>query len=269
MRDQLLNKGDYHVERWRLQGEVPLVIWSKNNLKKKPAIIFHHGYGGFKEQFIWWASTLAEAGFLVALPDAYHHGECLDPNFGVSNQENFPREFLVDTITTVQRDKLVISFLKQRKDIQEENIGIAGASMGGIIALASIPLYKEIKTAVVITGAAEWETLLRKTNLFDLFGWKKDLENQVNQNLRELLEKYEPVRHLPKYPPTPILFFHGTNDKMIPISCVENFYEKIKSLYPSGRIKFNKLSGFNHATIGSYKNLISETIDWFKEFLSL
>lgn len=267
-KDQLLNKGDYHVERWRLRGEVPVMIWTKGDSKKKPAIIFHHGYGASKEQFTWWAATLADAGFLIALPDAYHHGECWDPNFQASNQENYPRECLVDVTATAERDRLVINLLKQREDVKKESIGIAGASMGGFISLAAIPLHKEIKAAMVVAGAAEWETFFRETNLFDLSGWKKDLRNQIDKKVQELLEKYEPIRHLNKYPPTSILFFHGAEDKMVPINCVEKFYEKIKSLYPPEKIRFKKLSGFDHSNILLYEHLIPETIDWFRKFLA-
>lgn len=268
MEDQLLVKGEYHIEKWRLQGEIPLIIWSKNNLKKKPAVILHHGYTGSKEQLIGWALPFAEAGFLIALPDAYHHGECRDPNFEANNQENFPKELLINVTTTAEKDKLVIDFLKKREDVQKENIGIAGGSMGGLISLAAIVLHEEIRAAVIIAGAAEWETLIEETYLFDLFGWKKDLKNQIGERERELLKKYEPIRYLDEYPPTPILFFNGAEDKIVPVNCIEKFYEKIKPFYPSEKIKFKKLSGLNHFTLNSYEYLIPETVDWFKKFCS-
>ncbi len=266
-KDQLLGKGEYFIEKWRLQGEIPLMIWSKNNSKKKPVVILHHGYGGSKEQLVWLASPLAEAGFLVALPDAYHHGECRDPNFEVNNQKNFPRELLVNVITTAEKDKRIINFLKEREDVQKESIGISGLSMGGHISLAAILLHKEIKAAVIMAGAAEWETLLRESTFLDLFGWKKDLRNQIGERERELLKKYEPIRYLNKYSPTPILFFHGAEDKIVPVNCIENFYEKIKPFYPPEKIELKKLSGLNHFTLGSYKYLIPETVGWFKKFL--
>ncbi len=268
-KDQLLGKGDYHIEKWRLQGEIPLIIWAKSTLKKKPVVIFHHGYGASKEQLVGWAPPLAEAGFLVVLPDAHHHGESRDPEFGAfeaSNRENFPRESLIDMAATIEKDKFIINFLKKREDVQKENIGIAGNSMGGHISLAAIPLYKEIKAAVIIAGAAEWETLIKETNLFDLTGWKRDLENQIGKKERELLRKYEPIRYLNRYPPIPILFLHGAEDKIVPINCIEKFYKKIRPFYPPGRIKFKKLPGLNHSTLGSYKYLVPDTIDWLKRF---
>ncbi len=268
-KDQLLGKVDYHIEKWRLQGEIPLIIWAKNNLEKKPVVIFHHGYTASKEQLIGWAPPLAEAGFLVVLPDAYHHGECRDPNFEVNNQENLPREFFVNITTTAEKDKLIINFLRKREDVQEESIAIAGISMGGFISLVAIALHKEIRAAVIIAGAAQWEAFLKETNAFDLSGYKKDLRNQIDKEVQELFEKYEPIRYLNRYPPIPILFLHGAEDKIVPVSCIEKFYEKIRPFYPPGRIKFKKLPGLNHSTLGSYEYLIPDTVDWFKKFLIL
>ena len=77
-----LARRTYEVTSWQVDGPVepiPVLLYERTDLPgPKPAVVYYHGVVQSKEAYLDthpMARRLADAGFVVALPDAPGHGE--------------------------------------------------------------------------------------------------------------------------------------------------------------------------------------------------
>lgn len=112
------------------EGELDIAGWfvaPQNNA----TIILLHGYGGNRTGSIWYAEVLTEAGYGVLMYDERASGE----------SEGQYRSFGWEDAADVDA---ALVYLENRSDVDLTNIGIAGCSMGGQIALQGAAYYPQI-----------------------------------------------------------------------------------------------------------------------------
>jgi dienelactone hydrolase len=126
----------------------------------RPVVVFLHGTGSRKEEFLALMRTFADRGFATAAIDARHHGSRIAPKYGPGNAQYFAalldtyrtgkgRPYLYDTVWDVMR---LIDYLETRGDVDSKRIGIAGISKGGTEAYLAAAVDPRIAAAVPIIG---------------------------------------------------------------------------------------------------------------------
>ena len=127
-------------------------------------VLFYHGFGGTKERPEAYLAALAEAGFLAVSLDAVGHGERRFPDFeAIFDHERWDARFeevethflklLDDTAAEVPA---IIDDLLARGWARADRIGVAGRSLGGNIAFASVLADSRVRAAVSVVGSPEW-----------------------------------------------------------------------------------------------------------------
>ncbi|MEH7013874.1 alpha/beta fold hydrolase, partial [Neobacillus niacini] len=142
------------VEKSFLNNIPFLHIVNKNVQQKKlPLVIFTHGFTSAKEHNLHYAYLLAEKGFRVILPEAMYHGE---REQGLTEKDLYSHfwEIVIKTIHELNDFK---EYYVNEGLVDQEQIGLAGTSMGGIVTLGALTKYKWVKAAVSLMGMPAYE----------------------------------------------------------------------------------------------------------------
>lgn len=231
--------------------------------EKLPLVIFVHGFTSAKEHNLHYAYLLAERGFRVLLPEALYHGERGE---GLSQGELNLRfwDIVINQIheLKVLKDDLVIKGLAD-----QDRVGIAGTSMGGIVTLGAMTQYPWIKAAVSLMGSPYYEKFSRyQIDEMRRLGIVIPLsDEEVSQKITGLKE-FDLSLQPEKLDGRPLLFWHGKRDEVVPYQYTRHFYEEIKPLY-KGREEHLKFISDSHAGHKVSREGLLETVHWFSEHL--
>ena len=192
-----------------------------------------HGFGSSPEKINWLAGPLRSLGF-----------EVLTPSY---------RDF---------EDGL--NKLNELLKSGEQAI-VAGHSMGGTIALLAASTMSGITCAISVSGPTDrlaqvrWlseggpGSIRRRT-------YEELLRIDSKQVTEEFLRRTSPINYLrPGLPP--ILLIHGTNDELVKIDQVVNYYERARSL--GNIIELVRIEGMPHTPRGKDIKVIANVIEKF------
>src|SRR6516164_2567376 len=163
-RDKLLLTG------WDPDEPVPAYVYYKKGNKGMPVVIFLHGMGGSKEQYVERMREWAGKGLFVVAIDAHLHGERKVP--GIFPQGKSLGSLGTDyniwvhqsAISHTARDvSRIIDALSARSDVDLSRIGVAGISMGSSTCM--VLAWKEPRISVVVgmIGAVDFWWDMTKT----------------------------------------------------------------------------------------------------------
>lgn len=160
-----LDAGGYRAERFSFASEagerVPGLFLKRASANdRRPVVIFLHGTGSRKEEFLALMRTFADRGLATVAIDARHHGSRIAPNSGSGNAQYYAamldayrtgkgRPYLYDTVWDVMR---LVDYLETRSDVDAKRIGVMGVSKGGTEAYLAAAVDPRIAVAVPIIG---------------------------------------------------------------------------------------------------------------------
>jgi len=132
--------------------------------------------------------------------------------YGKSYAHLDDKELRLDAVRDVVA---AVDWLRRRKDVIPDRVGIMGQSYGGFMTLASICFHPDLWAAAVdIVGIADFVTFLERTG-----PWRRAHRSQEYGSLesdRELLERISPLNHVDAIK-TPLFVLHGRNDPRVPL----------------------------------------------------
>ncbi|TFD97613.1 alpha/beta fold hydrolase [Jeotgalibacillus sp. R-1-5s-1] len=240
-------------------GSIPYLHITKPGEEKRPAVIFIHGFMSAKEHNLHYAYLLAEKGFRVILPDAPYHGERSDG----SDEMVMSTRFWQIVIRMIEELKVLKEKLLFDGLTDENRIGVAGTSMGGISTLGALKKYDWIHTGVSLMGSPAYVGFAKaQIQHFEKNGFKLPMsEEEIDEQL-QVLEDYDLSLHPDRLLNRPLLFWHGKADTVVPF---EPTYAFFKSIYPSYNKNPDHLRFIAEETEGhkvTRKGLL-ETVKWF------
>lgn len=235
---------------------------------KRPVILWLPG-GGWMESNPWkWMPSLmffAEKGFIVAAAQ-----------YRLCTQGPFPSQ-IVDIKTAIR----FLRYNAEQYGIDPNKIGVMGCSTGGL--LASLAAMNEDKYDTnewtgfssrvsaaadlygpsdlftlehAVTGTSAAKTILEVRRL---------LIGENSERATEKMHEASPLFHI-NANICPILIAHGTNDRTIPLSQSELFYEALKKA--GSKAELYLLEGASHSTPEfmqeEFKNII---LGFFRKYL--
>lgn len=250
-----------------IAGVPVLHVAGQNEWEEKlPVIFFIHGFTSAKEHNLHYAYLLAKQGFRVILPEVYLHGERFEEGVDVNSNQLY-LYFWDMVIRTINELAAMKHELMERDIIDEQRIGMAGVSMGGIVTLGALTQYKWIKVAASLMGCPAYEQL----SIAQIDSMKKN-KIHIPFTDQELDEKLQPLAaydlsNQPEYLANrPLLFWHGKADPVVPYHFAYEFYCENITRYNEnpGKLKFILDSNAGHKVT---RNGVLETVQWFDKFL--
>lgn len=201
-----------------------------------PAIVFNHGYiepEAYQREtkYVAYLAGFAGSGYMVFMPDYRGHQDSQgEPTGGY-----FSPGYTIDALNA-------FSSLKRYKDVNQNNIGMWGHSMGGHITLRSMVVNPEIKAGVIWAGVvASYEDMYKNWRRSSSWSPSPREIKTHRPNRQEFVDRFgEPEddnsfwRSISPVFFTsgldrPISFHHGIKDDSVPWEFSKNIYNKLKS----------------------------------------
>jgi pimeloyl-ACP methyl ester carboxylesterase len=166
------------------------------------AVVILHGHGTSYDLDVYRAPALLQAGLNVLLFDFRAHGR------SGGTMKTFGYKERWDVLGAIE-------FL-HGKGIQ--HIGLLGFSYGGLTAMLTAPICRDIEAVIsdggptrLMTGAGAWAAERGLPHWFTkIMAWL--FFNMTSIRLGTNIFQYEPIRWVGKISPCPILFIHGDHD---------------------------------------------------------
>jgi len=168
---------------------------------KPPLVLLLPGLDSTKEEFFYWEDVFLKRGLATFSLDGPGQGEC-----GYNSHIRPDYEAAVST---------ALDILTKRDDIDANQIGLAGVSLGGYYAPRAAAFEARVKAAVGICGPSNfaecWSFLPSLTRAAFQYhsGAKNEEEAKANANKLSLDGVAQKIKQ-------PLLIIHGKLDRLIP-----------------------------------------------------
>lgn len=187
-----------------------------------PTVLFYHGYTSSKEVYSYFGYALAKAGFRVIMPDADMHGARYD------GDENRRLAHFWDILkSNIDEMPLLRSKLQQLGLIDQQRLGVCGASMGGMTTLGGLARYPWIAAAADFMGSGYFMSL-SKTLFPPLQVTRAGQRTEFERRLAPLAE-YDISHQLDRLADRPLLIWHGEADEVVPAAESARLYQALRS----------------------------------------
>jgi len=174
------------------------LLFLPKSSQKVPGLVLLPGGGVTKENEAELASLIASWGYAVFTFDQRGIGQTsgyylsYEDDYKIFAQGKEPIQHL-----SVYDALKAFDVMKNIKEINKNNIAIAGESMGGRYAIIAAATDKRLKGVIAISASG--------------FHIKKDASDLTNNYLLSI----DPDRYIERISPNRIFMFHGTNDTMV------------------------------------------------------
>ena len=233
-----------HNNNLKIYGQLYIPSIKK---EKYPLVILSHSAFLTNSSLKSYAYQFAKRGFL-----AYAFDFC-----GGSSSSKSDGDMKKMTIFTEVNDlKAVINDLKNRNNVDQNNILLFGTSQGGLVSSLVANDYNDIINKLILLYPA-----------FNIPDQAKNYSstpfNPFGDDFINTLINYDPFEHIDNFKKD-VIIFHGTNDTTVDIS----YSIKASEIYSScSLIKIDNAGhGFNNdnfSFIGNYDNIVWENLDTF------
>lgn len=244
--------------------EIPVLEIVPTTLQTKslPTVIYYHGFYGQKQDSLTIAYNIAEQGIRVILPDAPMHGERANGN----TKQAIDLAFWEIIMQNVQDIETIYRYLSGHDTYNPaiDKIGVGGTSMGGITTAAALTQYDWISSAAIVMGSPHLTTFAQY--LIQIYN-QENQEPLAKEVVEATLAKIAPfdLGNMPeKLDGRPLLFWHGTNDVVVPTSQSESFYKEYTARFGHQQMKYVKEPGRSHNVS---RLAVAETCAWFAQHL--
>ena len=293
-----IDAGAYRSEAFSYATEagerVPGVFFKAAAAKdRRPVVIFLHGTGSKKEEFLALMRTFADRGFATAAIDARHHGARIAAKYGSGNAQYFAamletyrtgkgRPYLYDTVWDVMR---LVDYLQTRADVDPKRIGVMGISKGGTEAYLAAAVDPRITAAVPIIGVQGFKWALdnnqwqARVGTFSppVEGAARDAGVEVDAAfVRRFYDRvapgiygdYDAGSMLALIAPRPVLVINGDSDARTPLAGVQEAVNAARRTY----IRMSadeKLGLYLQPNAGHVFTPVAELVmaDWFVKWM--
>ncbi|MFD2443164.1 prolyl oligopeptidase family serine peptidase [Bacillus sp. CGMCC 1.16607] len=248
------------VENIKVDGIPALhIVDERLKTNQLPFVIFIHGFTSAKEHNLHYAYLMAEKGMRVVLPESKHHGE---RQTNIKGSE-LPFHFWDIVLSAIDELEMIKQYFEEKELIDEDRIGVAGTSMGGIITLGALTQYEWIRSGVCLMGLPYYEKFARyQMDEMKNQGVKLPLSQEEITQLLNRLEKYDLSLQPEKLKKRPLLFWHGKKDQVVPYKYSYPFYEQLKGRGELVQFLTDEKAGHQVSREGLLK-----TVDWFETHL--
>ncbi|MDB4583151.1 acetylxylan esterase [Draconibacterium sp.] len=213
-----------------------------------PVVILLHGKGDRKtvDYIEYGNDMLSKSGYAVLRIDFSNHGDRIENDFDfdlTGDTRYWTREIVTQTVFDLRR---AVDFIETQEELDANNIGFFGISLGGIAGTIFCGVEDRVKVPVIVLAGGQ-------LNL--MFG-KKALSAET-KNFTGIIE---PKNYVKQISPRPLLMMNAENDDIIPPMMSKLLYKKAKK--PKEIIWYPA----KHHTI-PIQEVYQEGINWFDKYL--
>lgn len=234
-----------------IDGRIPILeSYLDNGQLNKPLVIMVHGANGNKEAMGYLQGLFSQNGFYVISLDLRSHGE----------REIEKVTFHDVLISTGEDIDKVIEYALTSEQIDAENFGMLGFSMGGMICYWYTANGKYTpKIIAPIASTPDWSQIQDSylVNLLFENGNSEIVTDNHQQEVEKMLAS-SPINNLDKFMNTTIIIGHGGLDDLIYPIGAQTFYQTMLSMnHP--KIEYHEYPDVQHHTPNDFIPIMVNT----------
>ncbi|MEM2094846.1 MAG: alpha/beta fold hydrolase, partial [Candidatus Bathyarchaeia archaeon] len=192
------HRGNYTIKELFIEDRVPSLM-IKRGKGSRPMVVYVHGAFLWKEYDLGLLLRMVDRGLNVLSIDAARHGK--RERFTARGLlqlfkeavESFPTVQISVFVETAKDLPVVIDYLEFEEGI--EQVGVAGYSMGGFIALAAASLDKRIRAVASFGAGGDWRFLFERSSFPKLMGFNT-VTGKLEDSTLELISKWDPIERI-------------------------------------------------------------------------
>jgi len=194
-----------------LPGEpVPTLLGLPLGDGKFPCVIFLHGIGQDKSFHDTIAPIFIDEGFAITTFDQYTRGERHLGDVSLISEAYGLRRRAAVTVLETRR---MVDYLETRQDIDPDRIYLLGASFGAITGSTAAAFEPRIRAVVLTYGGGDLSKLFASQQAMDELGIMHGIAAAM---VGYLMAPADPIHHIAKIAPRPVLLQNGEDDTVIP-----------------------------------------------------
>jgi hypothetical protein len=266
----------YELTRWLAPGPlepIPVLLFHRADLSgPKPAVVYYHGVVQRKEVYLDshpMTRRLADAGCVVALPDAPGHGErAAGATVAERLRASLPREFCADIEQARDEAPVMLDWLAAHEGVDGTRLAVAGVSMGGFTAaVVAAAVRQRLRAAVCVAGSAGLAACMAATDSIAPGKWGPP-DRALDAETQARIQRIDPLYYAERYAPLPLLLLHGELDTWNPCRTTQRFHAALVPHYVNApeRLRLSVIPGAPHWPPGP--SMIDEAVDWLRNSLS-
>ena len=246
-------------------GDIPVVLYSRDETKKKPLVILSHGFTSRKEMFETGGQLeeLAEMGFCAAAMDNRFHGDRQKPDYRDSIFTGSGKINLLKLREAIKGSaddvSAIIDRIIELSYADENRIAIAGVSMGGFITWRAAAIDKRIKVAIPIIASPFWEDIPGEMPI-------SPGDIKETKDFYAFSSRFQPAENPDQFYPAALLMQIGKEDRHFCVQKIEQFYNSLMPYYKDQphRLKLIEYENTGH----EFKvEMWTCAVDWLLRFL--
>ncbi len=225
-----------------------------------PCIILLHGLGQDKSLIDDIHPRYMKSGYAMICIDSQYRGERKRPGTSFISFNMFQtRQTFAQTIVDARR---AVDFLETRNEINPDQIVLLGASMGGVLGATVAAHEPRIRGALLLYAGGNLRRLLAESTIIypRTTWWRSALAGVSGVILRET----DPVRHIGRISPRPVLMINGSRDTVVPPRCAEELFAAARE---PKQIIWHDSDHIGLDGIELVETCIDESIAWFDKIL--
>jgi dienelactone hydrolase len=227
---------------------------------KRPAVVVLHILGADFPLSRYMAARLADRGVAALFVKLPYYGE-RRPEGRDKNDKRFLSADIERTVTAMRQavcDVRRASFwLGTRPDIDPNRIGIAGISLGGIVASLAAAIDPMIREGAVLLAGGDLSSILWGMPEGKKYRVQWLASGRTRQDLNVLTEPFDPLTYADRLIGKRLLFIAGKVDEVIPPSSTLLLWEA------AGRPPIHWCDCGHYSAVGYLLPGIRQTVDFF------
>lgn len=217
-------------ERLTIAGEIPAIVWRAIGEGPRPVVVYMHGGNHTK-----WdvdpigLEVILSRGVTLLSFDLWMHGDRIPP-------EGKPTARTADRLlTSMERCAedlfTVCTSLSADPEIDESTVGLHGYSHSANVALVALGMGAPVHACLSISGSGDLAAL------FAYLAHQGEIPSATIA--RDLTKEHDrfmsinPLYHVDRFPPRPIMLIHGLHDTITPFSAHFALYQALRPHYRS------------------------------------
>jgi dienelactone hydrolase len=270
-----LERRAYELSRWLVPGPVepiPVLLYRRTDLPgPQPAVVYYHGVVQRKEAYVDshpMARTVADAGLIVAMPDAPGHGERpAGEGLRARLRASLPREFCADIEQARTEAPAILDWLAALPETDGSRLAVAGVSMGGFTAaVVAAAAADRLRAAVCIAGCADLAACMAATDSIAPGRWGPP-DRALDAETLVRIDRIDPLHYPEQFAPLPLLVLHGERDTWNPPATSRRFHELVRPRYAAApdRLRFVLVRDAPHWPPG--QAMVDEAAAWLRRYV--
>lgn len=251
---------------------IPVLLFHRHDLPgPKPAVVYYHGVVQNKEQYVDThplARRLADAGYVVAIPDAPGHGARPEGAGLVERlRASLAREFCRDIELAGDESGELLDWLSAQPSVDQRRLGVLGISMGGFTAaVVAARQSARLRAAVCIAGGGDLTTCMLETDSIAPGRWGPP-GRAIDDETGERIDRIDPLFYPNRYAPLPLLLLHGERDTWNPVKTARLFHQALAAQYADAPERLNLVVVPDAPHWPPGRPFVDETIAWLDRWV--